>query len=113
MNSVVSLSDHFKHDFRKLRKRHRSLDGELENLIADLHADPFMGTYIGGNMRKIRLRIASKGKGKSGGARVITHTVIVAATEANVKLLTIYDKADRESISETTLREILREEGLS
>ena len=48
----------------------------------------------------------------SGCARDITHTVIIAATEANVKLLTIYDKADRESISEVTLREILREEGL-
>ena len=45
--------------------------------------------------------------------QVITHTVIVSTTGVNVKLLTIYDKADRESISETLLRAILKEEGLS
>ena len=108
----ITYAKDFLRNLKRLRKRHRSLDGELANLIAALRDDPFLGTYIGGNMRKIRVRIASKGKGKSGGARVITHTVIVATVGVNVKLLTIYDKTDRESIGEVTLREILREEGL-
>ena len=67
MNCKITYVKDFLHHLKRLRKRHRSLVGELVNLIASLRTDPFMGTYIGGNMRKIRLRIASKGKGKSGG----------------------------------------------
>ncbi len=55
-----------------------------------------MGTYIGNNCYKIRLSISSKGKGKSGGARVITYFYIKANT---VFLLSIYDKSDQNSIT--------------
>ena len=58
-----------------------------------------LGTDLGGGLRKIRMRIASKGKGKSGGARVITFTVIVAVDETEVNLLYIYDKAERSTVT--------------
>lgn len=63
-------------------------------------------------MRKIRMRITSKGKGKSGGARVITFTVVIAVDETEINLLYIYDKAERSNISSKELEELLRKNGL-
>ena len=56
--------------------------------------------------------IASKGKGKSGGARVITHTVLVTTDGANITLVTIYDKSDQESISNKELRQLMKKNNL-
>ena len=58
------------------------------------------------------MRITSKGKGKSGGARVITFTVVVTVDESDINLLFIYDKADRDSISDKEIKELLRKNGL-
>lgn len=58
------------------------------------------------------MSITSKGKGKSGGARVITFTVIVAIEEAEINLLYIYDKSERSSISKKEIEELLRQNGL-
>lgn len=67
-----------------------------------------MGTDLGNGLRKIRMRISSKGRGKSGGARVISFTVVVAIDETEINLLYIYDKAERESISLKEIEELLR-----
>jgi len=54
---------------------------------------------------KIRIAIASKGKGKSGGARIITNIVV---TESTVFLLAIYDKSEKENLTNKELVELLR-----
>lgn len=54
------------------------------------------------------MTISSKGKGKSHGARVIYHT-IVSVNEGCIWLLSIYDKAERESISDNELKQLLKE----
>lgn len=59
------------------------------------------------------MRIASKGKGKSGGARVITFTVVVAVEETEINLLYIYDKAERSTISKSNLEKLLRQNDLA
>ena len=46
------------------------------------------------------MAISSKGKGKSGGARVITLTVLISETDTNIVLLTIYDKSECENLKE-------------
>lgn len=81
-------------------------------MLTELHANPQLGTDLGGGLRKIRMRIASKGKGKSGGARVITFTVIVAVDETEVNLLYIYDKAERSTVTAVELDELLLKNGL-
>jgi len=53
-----------------------------------------------------RLAIASKGRGKSSGARVITHFYVENET---VFLLAIYDKSEQDDISDKELRELLSE----
>lgn len=72
--------------------------------------NPDQGTSLGKGVRKVRMAIASKGKGKSHGARVITYTeaIVCADNEGTVVLLTIYDKVDRDSISAAEIDELLR-----
>jgi mRNA-degrading endonuclease RelE of RelBE toxin-antitoxin system len=53
---------------------------------------------------KIRVSIKSKGKGKSGGARIITYVI---TPQKEIYLLTIYDKAEFDSIDDKTLRRII------
>jgi hypothetical protein len=76
----------------------------LAELGKQLTDNPTLGKPIGQNCYKIRLAISSKGKGKSGGARIITHVYIV---ETTIYLLTIYDKSDKDNISDKELDEML------
>ncbi len=78
------------------------------NLIDELKENPQQGTAIGHNCFKIRLAISSKGKGKSGGARVITSVFI---TDKEVYLISIYDKSEKENISDTEIKKLIRNLG--
>jgi len=104
MSYEVTATPRFKRDIKGLAKKYRSLKQEYADLISSLEENPFQGDALGENCFKIRLSIASKGKGKSGGARVITHILI---EEKTVFLLTIYDKAEKESITDKELKELL------
>ena len=81
-------------------------------MLEELEANPNLGTDLGGGLRKIRMSIASKGRGKSDGARVITFSVIISVEETEVNLLTIYDKSERESISRAGIEHLLEKNGL-
>lgn len=95
----------FAREAKPLLKKYASLRSELQQLVSQLEANPLVGSPIGKNCYKIRLKIASKGKGSSGGARVIT--CVVAVTET-VFLLSIYDKSEQETISDKRLTELLQ-----
>lgn len=97
--SVKSI-EVFERQARKLTKKYPSLKSELFTLVRHLKENPDQGTAIGKSCYKIRLGIKSKGKGKSGGARVITNFVVVNNT---VYLLSIYDKSDKENLSDKEL----------
>ena len=73
-------------------------------MLDSLQTEPEQGTAIGQGCYKIRLAIKSKGKGKSGGARVITNIVIA---ETTVYLLAIYDKSNQQTLSDKELNELL------
>lgn len=81
-------------------------------MIDDLEQNPLLGTDLGDGLRKVRMKITSKGKGKSGGARVITFTLVVSQQDAVLNLLYIYDKADRASISDKEIEQLLKQNGL-
>jgi len=55
------------------------------------------------------LAITSKGKGKSGGARVITYLV---TEDKEIYLVFIYDKSQLENITKEQIFELLRNAGL-
>ena len=104
MNFSVIPSDKFKKEAKRLIKKFPSLKHELADLSMTLANEPEAGIPLGHNTYKIRLAIKSKGKGKSGGARVITYVV----TEDNeVYLLTIYDKSEFDNVDDKTIKSII------
>lgn len=102
--NVFTLAS-FDKQLKKLVKKYPSLKKEFINLIESLENNPIQGTAIGNNCYKIRIAIASKGKGKSGGARVITNLVI---DDDAVYLLTIYDKSEKSNLTDAELGELLK-----
>ena len=96
---------------KKLLRKYPSLKADLAALEAELLVRPDSGTPLGQNAYKIRLAVRSKGRGKSGGTRVITHLETVILTDMvaqTVSLLYIYDKADTASISLRELEDLIR-----
>ncbi|HEY9364340.1 MAG TPA: type II toxin-antitoxin system RelE/ParE family toxin, partial [Chitinophagaceae bacterium] len=82
-----------------------SIKVDVSNLIKELQTNPLMGIPMGNNFYKIRLAIQSKGKGKSGGARVITYVQVI---QENIFMIAIYDKSEGENISDSELRNRLK-----
>jgi|SRR6185503_2197749 len=95
----------FEKQAKRLIKKYASLKSELLEMVQGLKENPAKGTAIGKSCYKIRVPIASKGKGKSGGARVITNFVV---TDRTVYLLSIYDKADKETLTDKEIEELLK-----
>ncbi len=110
MSYKIELTNKFERDAKKLFKKHRSLAKDLIALRELLLDDPTQGAPLGKDCYKIRVAISSKGKGKRGGGRVITCVKIVQET---IYLLTIYDKADQDTVSDAQLDTMLTEAGLS
>lgn len=102
----------FKKEAKRLNKKYASFSNDYEKLIIELETNPAIGTDLGDGLRKIRMQITSKGKGKSGGARVITFTVIASVDESEVYLLFIYDKSERSNITKTELKNLMKDEHL-
>ena len=105
MSYRIKLLAKFKRAVKPLSKKYPSLKAELGLLQKQLLENPTTGTALGKNCFKIRLAIGSKGKGGSGGARVITYVAVLAE---EVVLLTIYDKADRADLRPGELDELLK-----
>ncbi|MFC5193408.1 type II toxin-antitoxin system RelE/ParE family toxin [Algoriphagus aquatilis] len=95
----------FDRQLKRLARKYPSLKKEFAALIESLEREPEQGTKLGNNCYKIRIAIASKGKGKSGGARVITNFVIA---EETVFLISIYDKSELENLTDRELAELLK-----
>ena len=91
----------FERKLKRLAKKHKTLKTDLLNVVNELAENPKMGTPIGKECYKIRIAITSKGKGKSGGARVITYVRIVTTT---VFLMDIYDKSEQANITDKELQ---------
>lgn len=105
MSYKVKTIDVFEKQAKRLIKKYVSLKTELLQLVQELKENPKQGTAIGKSCFKIRIAIASKGKGKSGGARIITNIVI---SETTVYLLSIYDKSKKENLTDKELDELLK-----
>ena len=94
----------FESDTKRLCKRYPSFKEDLKDLADSLKEKPEQGTPLSGGFRKIRMAITSKGKGKSGGARVITLNCLVNTSEGLITFITVYDKSEAESISIKDIR---------
>jgi mRNA-degrading endonuclease RelE of RelBE toxin-antitoxin system len=105
MSFNVYTTEFFDKELKKLSKKYPSLKDDFKTLVNSLKEEPKQGKPLGKDCYKIRLAISSKGKGKSGGSRVITCVKIVAGS---VFLLSIYDKSDKEGVSDKDLDNLLK-----
>lgn len=101
----IRISEDFRVAYKRLKKRYRSFETDFELLLTSLLSNPMQGVELEGGARKVRLAIASKGRGKSGGARVIIRVRIL---NDELQLLYIYDKSDYENVSDSYLRDIMK-----
>lgn len=116
MKVRVETTKSFEVAAKPLFKKYPSLPKDLLQLEKELIQTPYLGDHLGMNAYKIRLKIKSKGRGKSGGARVISlvETVLIKVAEITsnetiiVKLIGIYDKADVDTISDKELKDLIR-----
>ena len=106
MSYNILPTSKFSKEIKQLIKKFPSLKSEFANLISLLSENPTTGTSLGENCFKIRIAIASKNKGKSGGARIITYLML---KDKSVFLLTIYDKAEKQNVTEKELKEMIKE----
>ena len=106
MNYKILPTRRFEKELKRLVKKFPSLKSEYSTLIDTILQNPESGTSIGNNCFKLRVAIASKGKGKRGGARVITYLFIQKAT---IYLLTIYDKSEKVDVKDSELDEMIQD----
>lgn len=109
MNYSIETLPNFDRQVKRLAKKYKSLKEDLQELTNALRSDPAVGADLGNGVRKVRMAIRAKGKGKSHGARVITHTAVISVREGVVTLLAIYDKAERSTITSKEIEQLLRE----
>ena len=108
---IHALPD-FGREVKRLAKKYPSLKKDLAALRDELMSNPLTGVEIAPGIRKIRMAITSKGKGKSGGARVISYNVILSEIDGDVYLMTIYDKSEHSTVDVKLLAETLKSLGL-
>ena len=109
MTVEIYLGEEFKRQFKRLAKKYHSLTNDFKVFMRAIATDPMQVVDLGNNMRKVRMTIASKGKGKSSGARVITYHVVLTHEHIEVNLLTIYDKSELANVSDSYLKSLLTE----
>jgi len=104
MSYKIVATAHFKSELKRLSKKYRSLKTEYVGLLDNLEKNPTFGKHLGNQAYKIRLAIASKNSGKSGGLRIITFVIIADQT---IVLLTIYNKSSQSNISTKEITQLI------
>ncbi len=108
MEVNIELGPEFKRQFKRLAKKYHSLRQDIASWKQEIQENPLVGDDLGGGVRKIRMAIADKGKGKSGGARILTLNVMVSEDGMNVTLLTIYDKGEISNVKDEFIEFLIK-----
>lgn len=112
MGNKVHLTHSFYSKGKRLLKKYASLGKNLSELQNELLKNPQLGVSYGSNIYKIRIADETKGKGKSGGFRVITYLVKETENSTDVFLITIFDKSEEASITKDDIKKLIKSEGL-
>ena len=105
-NSVIYTHTFVKRA-KQFKKKHPSLTDDLAQLEKVLLHNPQQGADLGGGLYKIRLAVKSKGRGKSGGYRIISYLITSDVDSVTVNLIYIYDKAEEATITKQEILQLL------
>lgn len=109
MSFEIRTGRRFAKAIKRLGKKYRRIDEDFLKLIEQLESNPYIGADLGNGVRKIRMAISDKKKGRSHGARVITYTVEIDEDNGVVTLLTIYDKSEQSTITAQEIAGLMEE----
>ena len=109
---TIETSPRFERELKALKSRYHSVKKDYKDFLDSLHKNPLQGASLGKGVRKVRMAITDKGKGKSGGARVLTYTALVAEEEGKLLLLTIYDKSERSTMTNKEIKALMKQCGI-
>ena len=110
-NNTVSVSDDFAKEAKRLAKKYPSFKQDYKDFLESIKNNPLQGDEITKNIRKIRMAIKAKGKGKSGGARVITFNVLTDMENGQVVFLLLYDKEDASTVKVNVVKQLVQDMG--
>ena len=110
-NITVSVSDDFAKEAKRLAKKYPSFKQDYKDFLLSIKNNPLQGDEITKNIRKIRMAIKAKGKGKSGGARVITFNILTDIENGHVVFLLLYDKEDASTVKVNVVKQLVRDMG--
>ena len=104
MEVNINTGSEFKRQFQRLMKKYHSLLHDFDVWKQELKNNPLAGDDLGAGVRKIRMAINSKGKGKSGGARILTLNILLDPETMDITLLTIYDKGEISNVNDDYIK---------
>ena len=110
-NITISVSDDFAKEAKRLAKKYPSFKQDYKEFLESIKNNPLQGDEITKNIRKIRMAIKAKGKGKSGGARVITFNILTDIENGHVVFLLLYDKEDASTVKVNVVKQLVRDMG--
>jgi len=108
MTNTVTASHQFKREVKPLAKKYHSLRSSVEDLIKDLIDNPYLGEPYGSDIYKVRVGDESKGKGKSGGFRVMYYHLNRSKGGIDILLMNIYDKSEISTIKKSEAVKMLK-----
>ena len=108
-NITISVSDDFAKEAKRLAKKYPSFKQDYKDFLVSIKNNPLQGDEITKNIRKIRMAI--KGKGKSGGARVITFNILTDIENGHVVFLLLNDKEDASTVKVNVVKQLVRDMG--
>lgn len=112
MKFNIEATEDFRKAFKKLAKRYRSFKQDFKDFSEELKNNPLQGDELSPGIRKILMAIKSKGKGKAGGARVITYTVFVSEDSGDIYLIDLYDKSEFSTVVVDVIKKNIKDQGL-
>ena len=104
MNYKVIPTPEFIKNLKTLKKKYKNIKNDVLELANGLEKNPTIGTDLGNNTFKIRIKNSDNNKGKSAGYRIITYCI---NDIQEVSLVTIYSKSEKENILELELKELI------
>ena len=102
----------FERRAKALAKKYKSFRQNYDDFLDSLEEAPFQGTSLGSGVYKTRMQIVSKGKGKgkSGGARVLTYNLKkIEPDRISITFLSIFDKSDMENVSDSYIKSLVKD----